>query len=186
MGLAVCHADTRHFFEDSFIEVHYSRMTLETRRIMWRFDPDLTSNAPAEAKESVDVGIDTVDLTWINQLIGGVRIADIFMMELEMYLYHFQLHHLKNGYLPVYFSLAQQFVRQEPQIHLFHVQADPDNQIAMVAIPSPLRFRTRENCEHGIQYTGMSTSIREFLVRYRHALTGRQPSSANLIVSSSL
>jgi hypothetical protein len=66
IGLAVCYVDTRHFFEDSFIEVHDSRLPLETQRVMWRFQPDLSSGVPADIKESVEVGVDTVDLTWIN------------------------------------------------------------------------------------------------------------------------
>jgi hypothetical protein len=166
ISLAVCHANTRSFFKASFIEEHGSRSALENESVMWRFHPDLSVNTPAEADKSVEAGIDMIDLSWITQLIGGVRISDIFMMELEMYLYHFQIQYLKNGYLPVYFSLAQQFVRQEPRIHLFHVQADPERQVEMIAIPSPLRFRTRDNFEHGIQYIGALTSNSD--ERYRN------------------
>jgi hypothetical protein len=76
-----------------------------------------------------------------------------------MYLYHFKLDYMDRGFLPIYYSLAQQLVRQDPQIHLFHVQASEDHQVEMVSVPTPLRFRTKENWDHGIQYFGLSELI---------------------------
>lgn len=163
LGVAVRHFETRKYFGVAARDAGSARTSMEPTESMWNFSPaelvtpeSLKAIRDAATRVEDDLG----DLSWIYESITGVKLAEIFLMELEMYLHHFKVPLLKDGFLPVYYSLAQQLVRQDPRLHLIHVRASDDQKIEMMAVPTPLRFRTPENSKYGIQYLGLSRMLR--------------------------
>jgi len=171
LGVAVRHFETRKYFGIAAKDAGSARTSIEPTESMWNYLP-AQINAPdsLRAIKEVPVNIqnDSVDLSWIYKSINGVKLAEIFLMEFEMYLHHFKVQLLKDGFLPVHYSLAQQLIRQEPQLHLYHVRASKDQKIEMMSVPTPLRFRTPDNAKHGIQYLGISKILRTGESRILH------------------
>lgn len=97
-------------------------------------------------------------LEWINKTVDGICLAEIFKEEMLMYSYHF--HRNAEGYLPVYHSLAQQLVRQDPMLHRLHVQQRRGPDIETLAIPTPLKILIKGDTGPFLHYAGCSSTIK--------------------------
>lgn len=104
-------------------------------------------------------GMQSAAFEWITEADEGVSLAYIFEQEMEMYLYHFE--HEEDGFLPVYHSLAQQLVRQDPRLHRMHVQQREDAQIEVLAVPTPLRIFVQGEDDFFLHYMGNSWMLRQ-------------------------
>jgi hypothetical protein len=77
-------------------------------------------------------------LNWINETRDGIKLAYLFEQELGMYLHHF---HVQAGkYIPVYYSIAQQIIRQNSRLHRMFIEPSKSERIEVISIPTPLRI----------------------------------------------
>jgi hypothetical protein len=159
LTVPILHYSTRTFFEDYALGLWTKRGT--SPKELLKFEPEtlelanpITSLGMAIPEEESKVSV--LDLQWIFEPVEGIVLADIFLLELEMLLYHFKLPDRNEGFLPVYFSLAQQFMRQEPQTHRYHATAM--DFVPSIAVPAPLRFRAPGCSSQGIQFFGITGS----------------------------
>jgi hypothetical protein len=151
---AVFNQATRDFFDPRIFPLVEMATEKKADAQAWKYKPgEIVDLDPTEGMEQLDgPSSNTADLTWVFKRENGIVLADVFLMELDMYLHHFKINEMQHGFLPIFHSLSQQFIRQEPQIHRLH--AGDSWHIESIAVPSPLRFRSPECPQIGIQFFG--------------------------------
>ena len=155
----ILHYSTRTFFKDYAYSL-WTRHDIDVKRTL-KFEPKEPELVDVLAKLGQVLPDNKVTKNFLSfqqifEPVQGIVLANIFLLELEMYLHYFKLPDQNKGFLPVYYSLAQQFMRQEPQTHLRH--ATIVGYVPSISFPTPLQFRTPGYPSQGIQFFGIQKS----------------------------
>jgi hypothetical protein len=84
-------------------------------------------------------------LEWFEDEQDDIQLSYVFEEELLMYVHHFHIDEGPEGsFIPVYYSIGQQIIRQVPSLHRTFLEGldenDDQDGSAVIAIPTPLRI----------------------------------------------
>lgn len=109
LAYPIRHYFTQPFFKDTArIEVDKA-LTKKPLQELWNYissQPDTQDYLEGIETYGGNLQSDSMDFSWLYKLVNNIILADLFLLELDIYLYHFKLENITKGYLPVYYTLS--------------------------------------------------------------------------------